>query len=506
MDEKKIEKNIVAKYSFIYASVLILSNLLGSLLPMTSKLPVNEAIFLEGWMNFINSHHTLIVFIQIFSFVIPTVCCISYLRFAKNAEVQTKRFINLPIAYSALGTLGWIFYFLFEVFIMIYVKIIYKDALHITPILFSSFLYVSQEGLFIFTFAFLIINAIHRKFVLPKFFPDGNLSRYKITFRPSEKFLFVIFYISIGIFPIFFLYENIMSMQNNYNIPANKDIFIVLMFIVTFGIIILVTFTRYFSSPLKKLKEGTEKVKAGNFQDKVDIISNDSFGDLADTFNEMIDSLDQKTRKIYEIQDSVIRGMAVMVESRDNSTGGHINRTSDCVKVFVKKLRQNPDYENLTDSFCQAVIKAAPMHDLGKIAVDDAILRKPGKFTDEEYEKMKSHSAEGARIVETVLSNVEDQEFKQIAINVAHYHHEKWNGSGYPEKIAGEAIPFEARIMALADVFDALVSKRCYKDSFSYDKAFQIIEESLGSHFDPELGKIFIQCRPELQALYEKYN
>lgn len=152
------------------------------------------------------------------------------------------------------------------------------------------------------------------------------------------------------------------------------------------------------------------------------------------------------------------------------------------------------------------MIKAAPMHDLGKIAVDDAILRKPGKFTDEEYEIMKSHSAEGARIVESVLAQSDDEEFKRIAINVAHYHHEKWNGTGYPEKISGEDIPFEARIMALADVFDALVSKRCYKESFGYDKAFQIIEESLGSHFDPELGKVFIECREDLEKLYDGYR
>ena len=146
------------------------------------------------------------------------------------------------------------------------------------------------------------------------------------------------------------------------------------------------------------------------------------------------------------------------------------------------------------------------MHDLGKIAVPDAILQKPGKFTDEEYEKMKSHSAEGAKIVEEVLSEVDDLEFKKIAINVAHYHHEKWDGSGYPDHLHAEQIPLEARIMALADVFDALVSKRCYKESFSYDKAFQIIEESLGTHFDPILGKKFITCRNKLENLYDNYK
>ena len=178
-----------------------------------------------------------------------------------------------------------------------------------------------------------------------------------------------------------------------------------------------------------------------------------------------------------------------MVESRDNSTGGHIKRTSDCVRIFVEYLSSQNEYSNLTKKFCNDVIKAAPMHDLGKISVPDAILQKPGKFTDEEYEKMKQHSAEGARIVGEVLKEVDDADFKKLAINVAHYHHEKWNGQGYPEKLAGDQIPFEARIMALADVFDALVSKRCYKESFSFDKAFEIISESAGSHFDPALTK-----------------
>ena len=181
-------------------------------------------------------------------------------------------------------------------------------------------------------------------------------------------------------------------------------------------------------------------------------------------------------------------------------------RTSDCVRIFINELKKSPDFSFLTESFCDSVIKAAPMHDLGKIAVDDAILRKPGKFTNEEYEKMKIHSNEGALIVKNVLKEVEDDEFTNIAMNIAHYHHEKYNGQGYPEKLSGNAIPLEARIMALADVFDALVSKRCYKDSFSYDKAFEIIKDSFGTHFDPELGTEFIQCHQKLEALYDSYQ
>ncbi|MBO6100167.1 MAG: HD domain-containing protein, partial [Spirochaetaceae bacterium] len=234
----------------------------------------------------------------------------------------------------------------------------------------------------------------------------------------------------------------------------------------------------------------------------ISLVSADIFGELADSFNNMTNTLDVKSKRLVSVQNSVVTGMATIVESRDNSTGGHIKRTSKAVKVFVEELKKVPEYAVCSEKFFSDVVKAAPMHDLGKIAVLDAILRKPGRFTAEEYDMMKTHSAEGARIVENVLHEVDDLEFKRIAVNVAHYHHEKWDGTGYPEKLAGEAIPFEARIMALADVFDALVSKRCYKESLSFDQAFKIIEESLGSHFDPKLGKVFMQCRPELETLY----
>lgn len=223
--------------------------------------------------------------------------------------------------------------------------------------------------------------------------------------------------------------------------------------------------------------------------------------ELSDLRKDMAAKLEERTRHITHIQQQMILGMAAMVESRDMSTGGHIRRTSTVVKIFAERLTKNNC--GLSRSFLDRVIRAAPMHDLGKIAVDDMILRKQGKFTDEEYEQMKKHSAEGARIVNQILEGVEEKDFIETAVNVAHYHHEKWNGKGYPEELAGTDIPVEARIMALADVFDALVSRRCYKEAFTYEKAFGIIEESLGSHFDPELGKIFIECRPELCEFYD---
>lgn len=234
-----------------------------------------------------------------------------------------------------------------------------------------------------------------------------------------------------------------------------------------------------------------------------DVTQHQKYLNLINNYNANLqEEITKKTNKLYEIQESIITGMATMVESRDNSTGGHIKRTSACVKVFVDNLQYSEKYKLLSNKFLNNIIKAAPMHDLGKIVVRDDVLRKPGKFTPEEYENMKIHPVEGAKIVAQVLSNVDDEEFKIIAINVAHYHHEKWDGSGYPKGLKGEEIPLEARIMAFADVFDALVSKRCYKDAYDFDKAFEIIQNDLGSHFDPDLGPIFLSCKQELIDLY----
>ena len=210
----------------------------------------------------------------------------------------------------------------------------------------------------------------------------------------------------------------------------------------------------------------------------------------------------KKTDHIIEMHNQLILGMATMVESRDNSTGGHIKRTSEGVKILIDRLKRDRS-RKLNDDFCKNLIKAAPMHDLGKIAVDDKILRKPGRFTPEEFEKMKTHAPEGARIVHEILKNTDDEDFKVIAENVAHYHHERWDGTGYPEGLKGEEIPLEARIMAIADVYDALVSKRVYKEKMPFDKANEIIESGMGTQFDPSLHDAYRAARPYLENYYD---
>ena len=205
------------------------------------------------------------------------------------------------------------------------------------------------------------------------------------------------------------------------------------------------------------------------------------------------------------LQDKLVLGMATMVEGRDNSTGGHIKRTSDVVRFLVEEMIKDPTID-LNTTFYQSLIKAAPMHDLGKITIDDVILRKPGKFTPEEYQVMKTHSAAGAVILAQILKDVTDKNFEAVAINVAHYHHERWDGKGYPLGLKGEEIPLEARIMAVADVYDALVSKRVYKDEFSFESAYRIIIENMGTQFDPGLEKYFDRAREKIENYYLEFK
>ncbi len=243
-------------------------------------------------------------------------------------------------------------------------------------------------------------------------------------------------------------------------------------------------------------------INKGRFEKYLYTDSAEKLADIQTRFNdELKKEVEEKTQRIVNLNDQFIIGMAAMVESRDNSTGGHIRRTSECVRILTDSIRAGGTLQ-ISDEFCKNLIKAAPMHDLGKIAVDDEVLRKPGRYTPEEFDKMKIHAAEGARVVHEILRDTDDADFQKIAENVAHYHHERIDGSGYPEGLKGEEIPLEARIMAIADVYDALVSKRVYKDSYSFDHANQIILEGMGTQFDPNLKVYYETARPKLEEYY----
>ncbi|MBP5193488.1 MAG: HD domain-containing protein [Clostridia bacterium] len=201
--------------------------------------------------------------------------------------------------------------------------------------------------------------------------------------------------------------------------------------------------------------------------------------------------------KITEMQEHTISGLANLIESRDAETGEHVSRTRAYTRIIAENARKTGLYpDEIDDGFISRLYMLAPMHDVGKIVVSDSILRKPGRLTPEEYEIIKKHAAVGGTVVRRILSGVTDEEYLKFASDIATCHHERWDGKGYPSGLKGEQIPLCARIMAIADVYDALVSERCYKEAMSKEEAIEIIRSEAGTHFDPKLAEVFLNNVP----------
>ena len=217
-----------------------------------------------------------------------------------------------------------------------------------------------------------------------------------------------------------------------------------------------------------------------------------------------IENVEHQSEIISKLQNGLILVLADMVESRDKCTGDHVRKTAAYTDIIMHELKREGVYaDQLTDAFMYDVVKSAPLHDIGKIQVSDTILNKPGKLTDEEFEIMKSHTTAGAEVIQHAMNTVSEANsgYLKEAMNLAHYHHEKWNGKGYPCGLKGEEIPLSARIMAVADVFDALVSRRSYKDGFPFKKAMEIIQEGAGTHFDPRIAAAFLNASDEVRRV-----
>ncbi len=209
--------------------------------------------------------------------------------------------------------------------------------------------------------------------------------------------------------------------------------------------------------------------------------------------------------ELAHYHNEMITGFATLVENKDGSTGGHIKRTTMYVRLIAEELKRRGYYkEVLTKDYMRNLLLAAPMHDIGKISVPDIILQKPGKLTDEEFEIIKQHAVNGGKIIQETFGHLENTQYTQMAYEVARFHHEKWNGKGYPEGLKRKEIPLCARIMAIADVFDALSEKRCYKEALPLDKCFEIILEGSGRDFDPMLVEVFLDIKEKVMEAYEE--
>ncbi|MDD6036731.1 MAG: response regulator [Lachnospiraceae bacterium] len=224
--------------------------------------------------------------------------------------------------------------------------------------------------------------------------------------------------------------------------------------------------------------------------------------ELEDYRRGLEEMVQQQLKKITQLQQDIIITMANLIEGRDGTTGEHVKHTSIYTEYLIRKLQRHKIYQaELTPEFADYLKKAAPMHDIGKITVPDSILCKPEALTEEEYRLMQLHAEEGGRLIRENMSRLAEPEFVRIASNVANFHHEKWNGKGYPKGLKGEEIPLEARILALADVFDALIAKRQYKQGMSLEEARAVMEKERGESFEPVLLDCFFSDEQELREL-----
>lgn len=233
---------------------------------------------------------------------------------------------------------------------------------------------------------------------------------------------------------------------------------------------------------------------------------------LADQNRQLEDRMAERTRDLLRAQDATIRAMASLAETRDNETGNHIRRTQNYVLALALHLSRDPRYVGqLDEETIELLYKSAPLHDVGKVGIPDSILLKPGKLSDDEFHVMKTHAALGHDAIfaaegQADLAIAGESSFLRIAREIAHGHHERWDGTGYPQGLAGEAIPLSARLMAVADVYDALISRRCYKPPFPHEKAASIIRDGSGSHFDPVVVAAFNALEDEFTDIASRYK
>lgn len=215
----------------------------------------------------------------------------------------------------------------------------------------------------------------------------------------------------------------------------------------------------------------------------------------------------KRTHEVRAIQEVTINALASLAETRDSDTGNHISRTQYYVKALAEQLKSHPRFSHfLTENNIDLLLKTSPLHDIGKVGIPDHILLKPGRLTEEEFAVMKSHTRLGRESLEKAEKKLgRPVEFLHFAKEIAYYHHEKWDGSGYPEGLAGEAIPLTARLMALADVYDALISKRIYKEGMPHDQAARVLAEGKGRHFDPDVVEAFLVIQDEFKLIAARY-
>jgi HD-GYP domain-containing protein (c-di-GMP phosphodiesterase class II) len=281
----------------------------------------------------------------------------------------------------------------------------------------------------------------------------------------------------------------IRSLERRALLQIMLNLTITIPFVIIAAIIISITFVNF----VRKTDELNKNLVSAN--SRIEIQKKE-----LQNYNDNLEGLVKiKTKSILKLQNTIMETIAELVDCRDKTTGGHIARTSKYMKIFIDAMITNRLYREQTALWnIDLMTLSANLHDVGKIAINDSILNKMGRFTEDEYEEMKKHTIYGGEIIQNIKSKIGENEFLDYAHSFAVYHHEKWDGSGYPYGLNGENIPLPARLLAIIDVFDALISARPYKEPFSYEDAVKIIKDGSGSHFDPILTELFLSVSDQL--------
>ncbi len=277
--------------------------------------------------------------------------------------------------------------------------------------------------------------------------------------------------------------------------------------ILAYVINVIYSYTQNLTGFLDNENGVLERATLGELDGFVPVGTNDEFGLMAVHTNKMVKGLRETTEEIRRTRDVSIMSLASLAETRDNETGAHILRTQRYVKALAEYLQTHPRFSaELSDENIELMYKSAPLHDIGKVGIPDNILLKPGKLTDEEFEVMKDHPGLGAEALAVAEKTLGSNSFLRYAKEISLSHHEKWDGSGYPKGLKGNDIPVSGRLMALADVYDALISKRVYKPAFSHGEASDIIFKGNGTHFDPDVVEAYLAIQDKFEAIAHEFS
>ncbi|MBW3694825.1 HD domain-containing protein [Vibrio sp. T187] len=344
---------------------------------------------------------------------------------------------------------------------------------------------------------------------------DFSLTGQRISLVKQMIFLVVLLLITlttmltmIAVKDVFWLEHNPERLLDGTGkISIIKEFIFLSAVLAGYAVTIMVLWSKLIKRILLSQEYSLEQVTKGNIATRLPIFGYDELGSMASMTNSMLDSLQSAQTEVKTTRDVAIVSLSALAESRDNETGAHILRTQEYVKVLAEHMSLSDKHRDLlTPNYIELLYKSAPLHDVGKVGIPDNVLLKPGKLTDEEFEIMKGHPKIGAEALSIAEKQLGSSSFLRVAKEISLTHHEKWNGSGYPNQLSGEQIPLSGRLMALADVYDALISKRVYKPAFSHDKAKEIILEGEGSHFDPEVVQAFLAVENEFVKIAAEYQ